>query len=166
MGADGEGAFTPTRIGSVPVLSLLDYIEAHSVKEVRLMCSRAGGFVSLFGTADSDVIHQKVEEGDRKATLVWQTMIYQICKMIGEMSAVLCGKVDAILLTGGLMRFGDIAEGIERRCGFIAPIRVYPGEMEQEAMAYPTLRVLRGELTPRTYSGDPVWKGFEGADFS
>ncbi|MBO4889321.1 MAG: butyrate kinase [Firmicutes bacterium] len=166
MGADGEGAFTPTRIGSVPVLSLLDYIEAHSVKEVRLMCSRAGGFVSLFGTADSDVIHQKVEEGDRKATLVWQTMIYQICKMIGEMSAVLCGKVDAILLTGGLMRFGDIAEGIERRCGFIAPIRVYPGEMEQEAMAYPTLRVLRGELTPRTYSGEPVWKGFEGADFS
>ena len=166
MGADGEGAFTPTRIGSVPVLSLLDYIEAHSVKEVRLMCSRAGGFVSLFGTADSDVIHQKVEEGDRKATLVWQTMIYQICKMIGEMSAVLCGKVDAILLTGGLMRFSDIAEGIEGRCGFIAPIRVYPGEMEQEAMAYPTLRVLRGELTPRTYSGEPVWKGFEGADFS
>ncbi|MBQ1368212.1 MAG: butyrate kinase [Firmicutes bacterium] len=165
MGADGEGAFTPTRIGSVPVLALLDYIEAHSVADVRLMCSRAGGFVSLFGTADSDVIHKKVEEGDKKATLVWQTMIYQICKMIGEMSAVLCGKVDAILLTGGLMRFDDIFETIQKRCGFIAPIRVYPGEMEQEALAYPTLQVLRGEITAQDYTGKPVWNGFEGVEF-
>ena len=160
MGADGEGAFTPTRIGSVPVLQLLDYIEAHSVADVRLRCSRAGGFVDLFGTANSDTIHALVEKGDRKATLVWNTMIYQICKMIGEMSAVLCGKVDAILLTGGLVRFQDIVDGIKTRCGFIAPVSVYPGEMEQEALALPTLRALRGELTARTYSGRNVWPGF------
>ena len=160
MGADGEGTFTPTRIGSVPVLALLDYIEAHSVKDVRLMCSRAGGFVSLFGTADSDVIHKKVEEGDPKASLVWNTMIYQICKQIGEMSAVLCGKVDGILLTGGLMRFQDIIEGIEKRCGWIAPISVYPGEMEQEALALSVLKALRGESVVLTYSGKPVWDGF------
>ncbi|MBR1758213.1 MAG: butyrate kinase [Lachnospiraceae bacterium] len=160
MGADGEGAFTPTRIGSVPVLALLDYIDAHSVEDVRLMCSRAGGFVSLFGTSDSDVIHKLVEEGDPKATLVWNTLIYQVCKMIGEMSVVLCGKVDAILLTGGLMRFDDILEGIKRRCGFIAPIRVYPGEMEQEALAYGALKVLRGEEKALTYAGKPVWDGF------
>ncbi len=160
MGADGEGAFTPTRIGSVPVLSLLDYIEEHSVAEVRLMCSRAGGFVSLFGTSNSDTIHQMKEENDPKASLVWNTMIYQICKMIGEMSAVLCGKVDGILLTGGLMRFADIAEGIEKRCGWIAPITVYPGEMEQEALAYGALKVLRGEEEAMVYSGKPVWSGF------
>ena len=160
MGADGEGAFTPTRIGSVPVLTLLDYIEAHSVADVRLKCSRAGGFVDLFGTSDSDKIHALVEAGDRKASLVWNTMIYQVCKMIGEMSAVLCGKVDAILLTGGLMRFSDVEEGVRRRCGFIAPVFVYPGEMEQEAMAMPVLRALRGELQPRTYSGRDVWEGF------
>ncbi len=165
MGADGEGAFTPTRIGSVPVLSLLDYIEAHSVADVRLMCSRAGGFVSLFGTSDSDVIHAKVEAGDRKATLVWNTMIYQICKQIGEMSAVLCGRVDAILLTGGLMRFDDIAAGIRARCGWIAPIHVYPGEMEQEALALSVLKVLRGKASAMTYSGRPVWQGFEGVTF-
>lgn len=164
MGADGEGAFTPTRIGSVPVLALLDYIEAHSVDEVRLKCSRAGGFVSLFGTSDSDAIHAKVEQGDRKAVLVWQTMIYQICKMIGEMSAVLCGQVDGILLTGGLMRFEDITEGIRRRCGWIAPISVYPGEMEQEALAYAALRVLRGQEEALVYAGKPVWPGFEGLD--
>ena len=160
MGADGEGAFTPTRIGSVPVMQLLDYVEAHSIADVRLRCVRAGGFVDLFGTSNSDVIHAKVDAGDKKATLVWQTMIYQVCKMIGEMSAVLCGKVDAILLTGGLLRFPDIEEGIRRRCGFIAPISVYPGEMEQEAMAYPALRVLKGELTPRRYESRDVWPGF------
>lgn len=165
MGADGEGAFTPTRIGSVPVLALLDYIEAHSVDEVRLMCSRAGGFVSLFGTSDSDVIHAQVDAGDRKASLVWNTMIYQICKMIGEMSAVLCGRVDAILLTGGLMRFSDIARGIRERCGWIAPIHVYPGEMEQEALALATLKVLRGQAQAMRYSGRPVWQGFEGVTF-
>jgi hypothetical protein len=119
MGADGEGAFTPTRIGSVPVLQLLDYIEAHSVAEVRLRCSRAGGFVDLFGTSNSDTIHSLVEKGDRKATLVWNTMIYQVCKMIGEMSAVLCGKVDGILLTGGLLRFADVEEGVRRKSAII-----------------------------------------------
>ena len=164
MGADGEGAFTPTRIGSVPVLQLLDYIEEHSVEDVRLRCSRAGGFVDLFGTANADTIHDLVDRGDKKACLVWNTMIYQICKMIGSMSCVLCGKVDGILLTGGLMRFNDVKEGIEQRCGFIAPISVYPGEMEQEALALPALEVLRGNLTPRQYTGKNVWNGFEGID--
>jgi butyrate kinase len=160
MGADGEGTFTPTRIGSVPVLALLDYIEAHSLKEARLMCSRAGGFVSLFGTSDSDAIHGRVERGDPAAALAWNTMIYQICKQIGEMGAVLCGKVDAILLTGGLVRFADIVEGIRRRCGWIGPVCVYQGEMEQEALALSVLRALRGEEPVLTYSGKPVWDGF------
>ena len=161
MGADGEGAFTPTRIGSVPVLSLLDYIDAgHSTKEIRLCCSRAGGFVNLFGTADSDAIHAKVEAGDRAATLVWQTMIYQICKQIGEMAAVLRGKVDGILLTGGLCRFADIPGGIRDRCGWIAPVTVYPGEMEQAALAHSVLRALRGEEPVLAYAGRPVWEGF------
>ena len=165
MGADGEGPFAPTRIGSVPVLALLDYIEAHSTDEVRRMCSRSGGFVSLFGTSNSDTIHALVEQGDKKAVLVWNTMIYQICKHIGAMSAVLSGKVDAILLTGGLMRFDDIAVGIRQRVGWIAPIHVYPGEMEQEAMAFPVLKVLRGQATAMKYSGKNVWQGFEGVTF-
>ena len=165
MGADGDGPFAPTRIGSVPVLALLDYIEAHSIDDVRRMCSRSGGFVSLFGTSNSDTFHALVEQGDKKATLVWNTMIYQICKSIGEMSAVLCGKVDAILLTGGLMRFDDITEGIRERCSWIAPIHVYPGEMEQEAMAFPVLKVLRGEAEAISYSGKNVWQGFEGITF-
>ena len=164
MGADGEGPFAPTRIGSVPVLQLLDYIEAHSIDDVRRMCSRSGGFVSLFGTSNSDTIHALVEQGDKKATLVWNTMIYQVCKSIGAMSAVLEGKVDAIVLTGGLMRFDDITEMIRERCGWIAPIHVWPGELEQETMGLSVLKVLRGEAKAMTYSGRNVWNGFEGLD--
>ncbi|MBO4299546.1 MAG: butyrate kinase, partial [Clostridia bacterium] len=156
VGAGGDGAFTPTRIGSVPALSLLDYIEAHSVDDVRRMCSRSGGFVSYFGTSDANAVHQLVERGDRRAALVWQTMIYQICKQVGAMSAALSGQVDAILLTGGLVRFQDIVENIRERCGWIAPIHVYPGEMEQEAMAFPVLKVLRGQAAAMKYSGKNV----------
>ncbi len=165
MGADGEGAFTPTRIGSIPVLTLLDYLEEHSIEEVRLMCARAGGFVSLFGTANSDSVHALVEEGDPKACLAWNAMVYQVCKMIGEMSAVLCGEVDAILLTGGLMRFDDVGEMIRKHCGWIAPISIYPGEMEQKALALSALKVVRGEREARDYTGRPVWTGFRGVEF-
>ena len=164
LGSDGEGAFTPTRIGSVPVLQLLDYIERHSLEEARLLCARSGGFVELFGTSNAATIHSLVEQGDRKATLVWQTMIYQIAKLIGSMGAVLSGHVDAILLTGGLVRYADVVDGLRDRCGFIAPLAAYPGEMEQEAMALPVLKVLRGEATARTYTGRNVWTGFQGLD--
>ncbi len=160
VGAGGDGAFTPTRIGSVPVLQLLSCIEEKGIDEVRRMCSRSGGFVSHFGTADADKIHALVEAGDEKATLVWNTMIYQIGKQIGAMSAVLQGKVDGILLTGGLVRFADIVEGLEKMCGWIGPVCVYPGEMEQEALARATLQVLRGEKEAGRYTGKPVWQGF------
>ena len=160
VGSGGDGPFSPTRIGSVPVLSLLDYLEGHSLDEVRLLCSRAGGFVSHFGTSNSAKIHELVEAGDRKAVLIWNAMIYQICKEIGAMSAVLFGKADGILLTGRLAGYRDVADGIRSRCGWIAPITVYPGEMEQEEMAGAILRVLRGEDEAHTYTGEPVWKGF------
>jgi len=128
------------------------------------MCSRSGGFVSFFGTSDAKAVHSLVEENDPKAVLVWNTMIYQCCKQIGAMSAVLEGKVDGILLTGGLVRYNDIVEGITRRCGWIAPISVYPGEMEQEALAFSVLKVLHGEGEAIRYAGKPVWEGFDFID--
>ena len=164
VGSGGNGAFSPTRIGSVPVLALLDYIEQHSLEDVRLMCSRAGGFVSYFGTSNADVVHQLLVDGDPKAALIWNAMIYQISKLIGSMAAVLKGQVDGILLTGGLVRFQDIVDGLRDRCEWIAPITVYPGEMEQEAMAYAVLKVLRGEKEALHYTGKPVWNGFAELD--
>ena len=161
VGAGGDGSFTPTRLGSVPVLVLLDYLETHSAEDVRRMCSRSGGFVSHFGTSDSDRIHAMAEQGDEKARLIWDAMLYNVCKQIGAMSAVLEGRVDAILLTGGLLRFGDVADTVRKRCGWIAPVAVYPGEMEQEALAGAVLRVLSGEEEAHTYAGRPVWTGFD-----
>ena len=160
-GAGGDGPFTPTRLGSIPVMEVLTYLEAgHSVAEMKTMLSRSGGFVSHFGTSNSDTIHSMVESGDRKACVIWNTMIYQICKSIGAMAAVLEGQVDGILLTGGLVRFHDIVEIIRQRCGWIAPITVYPGECEQEAMAESVLEVLRGEKQAHRYTGKPVFQGF------
>lgn len=161
-GAGGDGPFTPTRLGSIPVMEVLKYLdEGHSTQEMRNMLSRSGGFVSHFGTSDSDKIHALVEAGDPKATTIWNTMIFQLCKSVGEMAAVLKGKVDGIILTGGLVRFADIVEGVKDYCGWIAPISVYPGECEQEAMANAVLEVLRGEKQANTYSGEPIWAGFD-----
>ena len=160
-GAGGDGPFTPTRLGSIPVMEVLTYLESgHTTDQVKTMLSRSGGFVSHFGTSNADTVHALVEQGDAKAVTIWNTMIYQLCKSIGAMAAVLEGRVDGILLTGGLVRFGDIVRGVQQRCGWIAPITVYPGECEQEAMADSVLEVLRGEKQANRYTGQPVFRGF------
>ena len=156
----GQGPFTPTRMGSMAVTDVLRYLYGKDPKEIRDLCSQGGGLSSHFGTSDSNKIHALVDQGDKKATLIWNAMIYQVCKNIGAMAAVLEGEVDGIVLTGGLMRFPDVEASIRKRCGFIAPIYVYPGEVEQEAMAGAALRVLRGEETALTYPGHPVFDGF------
>ena len=159
-GAGGDGPFTPTRLGSIPLMETARFLEKHKPAELEAMCSRSGGFVSHFGTSDADAVYRMVEAGDEHASIVWRTMIYQTAKSIGAMAVVLEGKVDAILLTGGLVRFGDIVSGIERRCSWIAPVSVYPGEVEQEALALGALRVMRGEETAAEYTGRPVFSGF------
>ncbi len=160
-GAGGDGPFTPTRLGSIPVMEVLTYLESgHTTAEMKTMLSRSGGFVSHFGTSNADTVHKLVEQGDAKAVTIWNTMIYQLCKSIGAMAAVLEGRVDGILLTGGLVRFQDIVQGVEQRCGWIAPITLYPGECEQEAMADSVLEVLRGKKQANRYTGQPVFQGF------
>lgn len=159
-GAGGDGPFTPTRLGSIPIMETARYAAEHGADVLEAMCSRSGGFVSHFGTSDSDKVHKMVEDGDAHASIVWSAMIYQIAKSIGAMAVVLEGHVDAILLTGGLMRFDDIEEGIRKRCGWIAPVYVYKGEVEQEAMCTEVLKVLRGEKEASVYSGKPVFSGF------
>ena len=156
----GEGPFTPTRVGTLAVTDVIGDLAHCTHKELKALCSQAGGLTSHFGTSNSDTVHALVEKGDTRAVRVWQAMIYQICKSIGSMAAVLEGKVDGIVLTGGLLRFDDVLDGITRRCGFIAPIASYPGECEQEAMAAGAMRVLTGEEEALTYPGKPVWSGF------
>ena len=158
--AGGEGPFTPTRMGGMAVTDIIEHLSRKTPAELLTLCTEGGGFSSHFGTSNADVVHRRIAEGDEYARLVWDAMIYQICKEIGAMGAVLSGRVDSIVLAGGLLRFPEIEEGIRTRCGFIAPVYAYPGEFEFEAMAFGALSVLRGERQPLVYTGEPVWKGF------
>lgn len=160
-GGGGDGPFTPTRMGSMAISDVIHYLWDQPKEEMLKLISVSGGLSNYFKTSNSDVIHKMVEENNPKAVRVWNAMIYQVCKSIGAMSTVLEGKVDGIVLTGGLMRFDDVYEQINRRCSWIAPISVYSGEYEQEALALNALRVLRKEEKAKIYSGKPVWKGFE-----
>lgn len=160
----GEGPFTPTRTGALPVQLAVEYFgEGGEGSELYVgdACTRAGGFVSHFGTSNSDKVHEMVKAGDPKAARVWNAMCYNICKSIGSMAAALSGHVDAILCGGGLLRFDDLCAYIDEHCRWIAPVFFYPGEVEHEAMAAGALRVLRGEEEAKVYTGIPVWSGFE-----
>ena len=161
VGSGGDGAFTPTRIGSVPVLKLLDYIDEHGTKTVRDMCSRSGGLVSYFGTSNFEKVYQLVQKNDPKAVLIYRTMIYQIAKQIGSMAVSLKGKVDGIILTGGLMRYKDIERRIKEYCSWITEIYVYPGELEQEELAMETLKALKKKEPIHIYDGIPPFEGFD-----
>ena len=157
----GEGPFTPTRMGSMAVTDMLHYLYDLPKEKIQSLCYEAGGLSSYFGTSDADKIHALVEKGNPKAQRVWEAMIYQINKWIGSMATVLQGHVDGILLTGGLLRFDDIIQGIKVGCEWIAPVYAYPGEFEQEAMAQGAYDVLTGKIKPVHYTGKPVWTGFE-----
>lgn len=154
----GDGPMAPTRCGSVPVAEILKYARtSDNPKQVKSLCTKTGGFVSLLGTSDAREVSSRAEKGDRFAKLVWETMIYQIEKEIGAMSAVLKGRVDAILLSGGMVHNQDLVAAITGDCQYIAPVYAYPGEFEMEAMANGALRVLRGEEEAKVYTGKPVW---------
>lgn len=162
IGAGGDGPYTPSRIGSLGVGDLISYLKGKDAGIVSHLCNTGGGLTSLLGTNDADQVLRRIEEGDREAERAWEGMIYQICKQIGAMASVLEGKAEAILLTGGLVRYESVVCGIERRCGWIAPVRVFPGELEMEALAEGALSVLRGETSPKEYTGKPVFPGFGG----
>ncbi len=157
----GEGPFSPTRMGSMSVTDVLDYLFDKDPSEVRRLCSQGGGLSSHFGTSDSMKIYERVKAGDPEATRVWTAMLYQCAKWICMMAAPLEGKVDQIVLTGGLLRIEGIVDYMKSHTEWIAPITAYPGEFEHESMVEHALKVLRGEMTPKIYPGKPVWNGFE-----
>ena len=157
----GDGPMAPTRCGAIPVVEVLNYLEAgHTSAEVRKMCMKTGGFESHLGTSDAIEVVKRAGEGDLAAQRVWDAMIYQICKEIGAMASVLSGKVDGILLGGGMVYEKSLVQAIEDRCGWIAPVTAYPGEFEMEARAAGAERVLSGAEEPKVYTGVPVFEGF------
>lgn len=152
-GGGGEGPFTATRTGSLPLLGVLEYLETHTSDEMRMFCVGQGGFVSHFGTADADEIYRKANEGYPEEALIWEALGYNIVKYIGSMATVLKGKVDGIILTGRYTRFESLMQYIKDHVGWIAPVSIYDNEVEQEAMAAGALRVLSGREQPKKYKG-------------
>ncbi len=157
----GEGPMAPTRCGEVPVAELLRYAKDKDLKEIKSLCTRTGGFVSHLGTADAREVTALASSGNKTAERVWNAMIYQIIKNIGSMATVLKGKVDGILLGGGMVHSEDLVKQITEACSWIAPVSAYPGEFEMEALANGAIRVLSGEEKAKKYTGVPCWNGFD-----
>lgn len=153
--ADDDGPFAPERAGGMPILNIIDlcYDGQHTEKEMRQKIRGQGGLRALLGTADCREVEQRIVAGDPRATVVYQAMALQIAKGIGLLAASLHGQVDAIILTGGVAHSTWITSRVEAAVRFIAPVAVFPGERELEALARGALRVLRGEEQAHTYLG-------------
>lgn len=150
---DGEGPITPERAGTIPAGDLIDlcYSGEYSKKEARALLVGKGGLMSLMGTNSVKDLVQRAEAGDAEAKLAIDLMVYTVAKQIGQMAVTLKGEIDAILLTGGIAHSKVITGAISDYCRFLAPIEVYPGENELQALAMNALRVLRGEMNAKIY---------------
>lgn len=151
---DGEGPFSPERSGTLPVGQLvkLCFSGKYSHKEVKEMIKGKGGLVGYLGTNDAWEVELKAKDGDPVAIEIQDAMCYQIAKEIGAMATVLEGKVDNILLTGGIAHNAYLVDYISRMVSFIAPVVVYPGEDEMKALAMAGLRFLQGKATIKEYA--------------
>ena len=174
---DGDGPFAPERAGSLPAGEFADlcFSGRYTRREVQKMLAGQGGLVAHLGTNSMMQVSERIAQGDEKARLVAEAMCYGISKQIGAMAAAMCGRVDAVILTGGIAHNEFVVRYIEQHCSFIAPVSVYPGENETGAMneqccsfiapvsVYPgeneleslvanALVVLRGTIVPKVYA--------------
>ena len=153
-GLDGEGPFSPERAGTLPSADLIRLCYSGRYTEEQLLKRIAGeaGLAAHLGTTDvKEILRRITENGDRHAELLIEAMIYQTAKCIAAESAVLCGEIDAILITGGLTHSDYITSRLRKRIGFLAPVHIYPGEDEMQALALNALAVLRGKREMKKY---------------
>lgn len=146
-----EGPFSPERAGALPTQDLLDLAGRVSPKDLSKKLVGQGGLAAYLGTNDAVKVEAAVKQGDAKAEVIYRAMAYQVAKDIGAMASVLSGDVDGVVLTGGLAHSETLTGWVKGRVKFIAPVFIFPGEDEMEAMAEGALRILRGEETPRPY---------------
>jgi len=150
---DGDGPFSPERSGQVPIGQLvkLAYSGKYEHKDIKKMIKGKGGLVAYLGTNDAYEVEKRVEKGDKEATYIYEAMAYQISKEIGCLATVLEGKVDAIILTGGVAYDKGFCGWIEKRAGFISKIVRYPGEDEMKALVEGTFYAIKGEMPIKEY---------------
>jgi len=146
-----EGPFGPDRGGGLPVRALIKlcFSGRFAQKEIDHKVFGDGGLYAYLGTRDLEEVERRMNTGDTQAAQIFDAMVYQIAKEAGSMAAVLEGKVDALLLTGGMAHSERVVASLRQYLAWIAPIVVYPGEDELQALAEGVFRVLDGEEQPR-----------------
>ena len=159
---DGQGAICPNRSGDICIDDVMNCLsKGMTVEEVNEYASNKGGLLAWCGTDDLRQVKAMIAAGDKKAELIYNAMIYSIGKWTAAMAGVMKGKVDGILLTGGMAKDPELCEQISDYVSWIAPIYNYAGSFETEALGFGAIRVLKGEEEAKTYTGKPVWDGFE-----
>ncbi|EOS28199.1 MAG: butyrate kinase [Kineothrix sp.] len=150
---DGDGAFSPERAGGVPTGALVKmcFSGKYTEKEVYKKLVGNGGFNAYLNTNDMRDVDKMVDDGDEKAAEIREAFILQVAKDIGSMACVLKGKVDQIIMTGGIAYDKAVTEGLKERAAFIAPVTVYPGEDELLALAQGAIRVMTGKEEAMVY---------------
>ncbi len=147
-----EGAFSMDRGGSLPVTQLLDYCFSGITKaEAKKHLMLQSGLYSYLETRDFREVEARMNGGDKEAALIAEAMVYQLCKDMGAMAAVLCCEVDAIVLTGGMANSKWLCKQVEARMGKLFRILVLPGENEMQSLAQGALRVLHGRQEVGVY---------------
>ncbi len=150
---DGEGPFSPERTGSLPVNEVIKicFSGKYSQAEIKKMVCGQGGFVAYLGTNDAYQVECRAAEGDKQAEFILEAMAYQVSKEVGAAATVLKGKVDGILLTGGIAYSKPFVELMKERISFIAPVHVYPGEDEMGSLAMNAYMLQNQEVELKIY---------------
>jgi len=151
-----EGPFSPERSGSLPLFKFLEKCQSgkYTEAELKKMVVGKGGLVSYFNTNDARDVEKMINAGSEKYKLVYEAMAYQIAEEIGKRATNLKGKIDAIILTGGLAHSKMLTDWIKERVEFMSKTIIYPGESELEALAQGALRILKGEERAKHYTQD------------
>lgn len=151
--ANEGGPFSPERAGGLPVGDLVNiaFSGKYTYKELKKKMIGLAGLVGYLGTNDAREVEAMIESGNEKAGLIFKAMAYQIAKEIGACAAVLFGKVDRIILTGGLAHSKRLTQEISKRVEFICPVELIPGEDEMQALAEGAYRVINNQETAKIY---------------
>ena len=152
---NGSGPFTPNRAGDLPYMRVLDLAFSGKFTKAELVdrFNNNGGLLDHFGTADLREVRRNADAGDTHAALVYEAMVYSVAKHAGAMSVALQGKVDAILVTGGIANEQHFTDKLTEYIAWIAEVVVMPGEFELEALAAGALRAMRGIEAAKHYTG-------------
>jgi len=152
-GGRTNGPFSPERSGGLPTYPLVElcYSGKYTREEMVAKISSTGGMYDYLGTKDAGEVERRMGLGDETAKLVYEAFVYMVAKEICSYAAVFEGKVDCIVLTGGIAHSRYVTDEIRRMAGFLAPVEVVAGEFEMTALALGALRVLKGEEEPREY---------------